>query len=98
MFCPVTVTLRTPSMPDSSGTAMFSTRRLASSREASEATARSSTGMSSVLPVMTSVSTSSGSVGLIPSTALRMSATTLSGSRPYSHSTVIVAIPLEEVD
>ena len=57
MFSPVTVTLRTPSMPDSSGTAMFSTRRPAWSRGASEATASSSTGMSSVLPVITSVST-----------------------------------------
>ena len=54
--------------------------------------------MSSVLPVMTSVSTCSGRVGATPSTAFRMSATTLSGSRPYSHSTVIVAIPLVDVD
>ena len=57
MSSPVAVTLRTPSMPDRSGITTFSTWRLASSSEASDATASSSTGMSSVLPVMTSVST-----------------------------------------
>jgi hypothetical protein len=79
---PVTFTWRTPSTAVSSGTATFCTRRPDSSSGRSVDTASSSTGMSSVLPVITSVSTLLGRVALTESTALRMLPTTLSLSRP----------------
>ena len=79
---PVTLTCRTPSIALRSGTATFWTSRPDSASGRSVETASSSTGMSSVLPVRTSVLTVSGMVGATESTALRMLPTTLSSSRP----------------
>ena len=95
---PVTWTWRTPSIAVSSGTATFCTSSPESASGRSVEAASNSTGMSSVLPVMTSVSTSAGSACEVESTALRMLLTTLSLSSPYSQLTLIVAWPLEDVE
>ncbi len=95
---PVTSTRRTPSMAVRAGTAVFCTSSPDAASGRSVEAASSRTGMSSVLPVTTSVSTSVGRFGATESTALRMSLTTLSSSRPKSQLTVMVELPLTELD
>ena len=95
---PVTCTWRTPSIEVRAGTATFCTSSPEAASGRSVEAESSSTGMSSVLPVMTSVSTSAGSDWEAESTALRMLLTSLSLSSPYSQLTLIVAWPFEEVE
>ena len=95
---PPTVTSRTPDTDLSLGTTVFFSLLESTSGASGEDTDSSTMGTSSKLPAKTDGVTSVGSWVFAPSTADRMSATTLSVSVPNSHSTRTCDRPLALVE